>query len=360
MADRDSFTHPFQQRKRQHAEQMLKALDEERVEKERARTEARKRLPGVGTPTSLQEAYDRADAGETFAQMGLDPVYRPDGNTPVDFFTARVEEYIGSSPEDRITLRSEVSFDKTLEELLKTQYNFQTYLGNLDKRGDVRNDSFDEDVRKGQAAVDARKRDFRAALEHEKEKLIPDVGRPTNEPVDAATMHRKLGFDSDESRLSGYASLAGSPFDSWQANNILEEAAEIATRLAREGHFRWTGPEWDVFRHGYASVRITMEYGPWAAKRLGDVNEITRPDNPAGDGLMDIYNNNVGRKLAIDALTEEKPLDEVVLDSARRGDYPALGGGRRDWPLEDIVLQAMRDGKFQMQPFQLKQSTTPD
>lgn len=74
---------------------------------------------------------------------------------------------------------------------------------------------------------------------------------------------------------------------------------------------------------------------------------------------MDLYNNSVGRKLAIDALTSAGPLDEVVLDSVRRGDYPALGGAKQDWPLEDIVLKAIRDGKFQMQSFRLKQSATP-
>ena len=334
---------------------------------------ARKKLPGVGAPVSLQEAYDRIDAeekrlarmgrdidaGGMMTVLGLEPVYRPDGDRPVDHFGARVEEYIKGSRSERAGLRDQISFDDAVSELIVTQDNFQNYLDRLDKRADVHNDSLDEEVRKGQAAVNARKRDVRAVTEREMQKLIPDVGKPTNEPVDAALMYGKLGFDSNESRLSGYASLAGRPIDSWQANNIVEEAAEIATRLAREGHFRWAGPEWDVFRHGYASVRITMEYGPWAAKRLGDTNETTRRNNPAGEALADLYNNNVGRKLAIEALTSAEPLGEVVLESVRRGDYPALGGGRRDWPLEEIVLKAIRDGKFQMQPFQLKQSATP-
>ena len=114
-----------------------------------------------------------------------------------------------------------------------------------------------------------------------------------------------------------------------------------------------------MFGHGYASIRATMELGPWAAKRLGDANETMRRDNPAGEMLTDLYNNSVGRKLAIGALTQARSLEDVVLNSVRRGDYLALGGGRRDWPVEEMVLQAMRDGKFQMKSFRLKQSASP-
>lgn len=315
-------------------------------------------LPGVGRPISLLEAFDRVDNGETPSEMGIDPAYRPDGKTPVDYFAARVEEYVGASPAKRIKLRSEVSFHKTLEELLKTQDDYQIYLDGLQQHVDPHSQPLDAYVRLGQATLGARKKDFREALGREREILIPDVGEPTNLPVDATRMFEKLGFEPEESRLSGYVSLArlaaNNPINYFQAGDMEIDAVETANRLAGMGHFTLYSPEWDVFRHGYGSIRATMELRPWAAKRIGEVYELKRSDNPPDESLMDLYNNNVGRKLAIDALTRNKPLHDVVLDSAREGSFPGLGGNQ-SWPIEEMVLRAMREGRFQMEPFRLKQ-----
>jgi hypothetical protein len=172
----------LRRRQQERAEQELRALDMERAEKDKVREEARKKLPGVGRPFNIQEAYDRVDAAEQnlarlgrevnvevmLANLGLEPVFRPDGNGPVDHFGARVAEYINGSRSERAGFRDKISFDGAASELAVTQDNFRIYLDDLDKRADIHDDSLDGDVRAGQAAVNARKRDARAALERER------------------------------------------------------------------------------------------------------------------------------------------------------------------------------------------------
>ena len=54
------------------------------------------------------------------------------------------------------------------------------------------------------------------------------------------------------------------------------------------------------------------------AKGFGDAHEISTPSS-AGDRLMDLYNNNAGRKLALDPANKGRSADEVILDALLQG-----------------------------------------
>ena len=74
----------------------------------------------------------------------------------------------------------------------------------------------------------------------------------------------------------------------------------------------------DAFRHIYWSYRMTEDLGPDAAKRFADAHEITVP-TPDGDRLMDLFNNNLGRRLALDPANKGRPAEDVVLEAIKKG-----------------------------------------
>ena len=76
--------------------------------------------------------------------------------------------------------------------------------------------------------------------------------------------------------------------------------------------------EADAFRYALWSFRITRELGAEAAKRFGDAHEITHA-GPAGELLMDLYNNNAGRQMALDPRNRDRPPEEVILEALRAG-----------------------------------------
>ena len=72
---------------------------------------------------------------------------------------------------------------------------------------------------------------------------------------------------------------------------------------------------------------MTEKFGPKVAKEVGDGHERspapTYPGasgpNPAGDSLMDLYNNRVGRDLATETIDGQKNPPDVVLDALASG-----------------------------------------
>ncbi len=75
----------------------------------------------------------------------------------------------------------------------------------------------------------------------------------------------------------------------------------------------------DAFRHIYWSYRMTEKLGPDAAKKFADGHEITDP-TPDGDRLMDLFNNNLGRRLAVDPANKGRPAGDVILEAIKKGD----------------------------------------
>ncbi len=86
--------------------------------------------------------------------------------------------------------------------------------------------------------------------------------------------------------------------------------------------------EADAFRHALWSYRAAKAFGVDAAKWLGDSHEREEP-NEMDERLMDLFNNHVGRQLAIDPR------------NAARSDI-------------EVIQEAMRNGDLQLEPFRIR------
>lgn len=80
----------------------------------------------------------------------------------------------------------------------------------------------------------------------------------------------------------------------------------------------------DAFRHAYWNALMVRQYGSEFAKKLGNAHEAL-PNNPADREAMDLYNNEVGRRIAEqhpDADFEE--LADLVQQAVERGDMVVI------------------------------------
>jgi hypothetical protein len=69
----------------------------------------------------------------------------------------------------------------------------------------------------------------------------------------------------------------------------------------------------DAYRHVYWSYHLTREFGPELAKEIADAHE-TAPGNTKNERLMDFHNNEFGRTLAKEVLSETE-MKNLVLKS---------------------------------------------
>lgn len=74
----------------------------------------------------------------------------------------------------------------------------------------------------------------------------------------------------------------------------------------------------DAFRHALWNYKMAKRIGPEAAKRFGDAHEISAVNDPE-ERLMDLYNNEIGRRLAVDPRNRTRPDEEVVMEALRDG-----------------------------------------
>lgn len=88
----------------------------------------------------------------------------------------------------------------------------------------------------------------------------------------------------------------------------------------------------DAFRHAYWNARLTQEFGEDWTKRFTTAHE-SLPGNPAAREAMDLYNNEVGRSVAVanpDVSPEE--LADKVQEAVRQGRTVVIGGdGQLDY-----------------------------
>lgn len=105
----------------------------------------------------------------------------------------------------------------------------------------------------------------------------------------------------------------------------LQKFEELHDEAFRVADAQYTSPDQnddqnDAFRHAYWNARLTQEFGEDWAQRYATAHE-TPPGNPAAREGMDLYNNEVGRAVAMahpDATPEElaRHIREAV-DSGR-------------------------------------------
>lgn len=84
------------------------------------------------------------------------------------------------------------------------------------------------------------------------------------------------------------------------------------------GQGSWAGHQ-DAFRHMYWNALMVRELGPEFAEAFATAHE-GRPGNMADDEAMDLYNNSIGRQIALanpDASLEE--LQELIQEAVTNG-----------------------------------------
>lgn len=146
---------------------------------------------------------------------------------------------------------------------------------------------------------------------------VLNPGPPTTKPVDEFDMYRKLDFDpSGASRNTALLGVLPS------TRSILSAAEEA--RLASRKRFpnlkRLHNNDGDAYRHALFSYKLTKMIGAFHAKRFLDGHEISNRNADPGERLMDLFNNNVGRRLAMDPKNRNRADDEVVMEAFRRGE----------------------------------------
>lgn len=109
--------------------------------------------------------------------------------------------------------------------------------------------------------------------------------------------------------------------DFYDLQNSAFDAADerFPNQGAEDGHN-------DAFRHAYWNAMMVQKYGADWATRFGTAHERL-PGNPADREAMDLYNNEVGRQVAIahpKASPEE--LANLVEQAVRNGDAVVIGG----------------------------------
>ncbi len=152
-------------------------------------------------------------------------------------------------------------------------------------------------------------------------------------------MYNKLGFDPDGRGQLNESIQA--PKTGTKASGLFNDAEEKTAELIRKGRFPKAGiggGAADAFRHIYWSYRMTEDVGPDAAKRFGDAHEIT-VRGPDGDRLMDLFNNNLGRRLALDPANKGRPAEDVVLEAIKKGDAQTQPFKTRSTPPPGIPLR---------------------
>lgn len=152
---------------------------------------------------------------------------------------------------------------------------------------------------------------------------MPSHLKPTTAPIRPTDYYRDLGFDPNGP--GEWEMLRNHPVDTLRARLIADEARNEAIRQYENNDISLTIGEGDAYRHGLWSYKMAKELGPDKAKDYGDAHEISSPNND-GDRLKDVYNNAVGRELALD------PSNHGKSDS-------------------EVIKQAIRQGKFQIDPF---------
>lgn len=145
---------------------------------------------------------------------------------------------------------------------------------------------------------------------------IFDAGPPTDQPVDEYDMYRVLGFDP--TGPSRWTTGAKNFFDRELFFGTAGQSMEATTR-----HFGANvdphNNAADAFKHALWSYKLTKARNAAFAKEVTDSLEISFPGENPGDRLMDLYNNNVGRQLALDPNNDGRKDEEVILEALKQG-----------------------------------------
>ena len=132
---------------------------------------------------------------------------------------------------------------------------------------------------------------------------------------------------NDEQRLGIDLGYRTGPFDTRTAADTANEAVLETSRrfdeeigaAQTEGRNVAHNDHIDAYRHAYWSFRMTRELGAQQAKEVGDIYEVRYRNEDDGELLMDLYNNRVGRELALDPRNDGRSAAEVVNEAFEKG-----------------------------------------
>lgn len=135
-----------------------------------------------------------------------------------------------------------------------------------------------------------------------------------------------LEFDEDGMGRKSVAALLGT--SALTAHSVFEEAESVAKKVFA-GYRGGVNDHVDAFRHAYANYVLTKQFGAATTKMVGESHERSSP-NAWRERVMDLYNNHVGRVLALRG--DRRPAEVVILDAFARGllmtRMPSVAGGR--------------------------------
>ncbi len=144
---------------------------------------------------------------------------------------------------------------------------------------------------------------------------VLNPGPPTTKPVDEFDMCRKLDFDPSGPTEGQVIATFG--LSAITVSNLVDDADDATVK-----HFKYMttiDSKADAFRHALFSYMLSKRFGAHQAKRLMDAHEISFENDPGGR-LMDLFNNNVGRRLALDPKNRDRDGEVVVLEALKRGE----------------------------------------
>ncbi len=107
--------------------------------------------------------------------------------------------------------------------------------------------------------------------------------------------------------------------DAQKANQLAQEALRIAQEEANSTFSQdslWNG-EGDAYRHALWNAMMVRELGVERAKQFGDAHEDFE-GNDSAEKTMDLYNNEIGRRLGADPANAGKDLREIIKEALKK------------------------------------------
>jgi Domain of unknown function (DUF6973) len=144
---------------------------------------------------------------------------------------------------------------------------------------------------------------------------VLNPGPPTMKLIDEFDMYRKLEFDPD-GLSEAQVALTILPLVR-DVFRIVDETVESTGKKFRNRTIWDTNA--DAFRHALWNFELTKRFGAHHAKRITDAHEISNV-NDLGDRIMDFFNNNIGRRLAMDPRNHNRDGATVILEAIKRGE----------------------------------------
>ncbi len=113
-------------------------------------------------------------------------------------------------------------------------------------------------------------------------------------------------------------------------DELMQEAHYFADLMNLKSH-SFHNDSVDAFRHAYSSAIMTLEWGELADSLLGLAHEL-KHKNPTDERMMDLYNNEVGRDIATNFLSN-------IENSKFKGEYAIKER------IAQEIAQAVKDNK---------------